>query len=118
MTKNVRPVQFGRKNPFIIQNKSKIMTHYNYPFENGIIVELVIMLGGDYAFVRVRDYCGYNHIDKDQFQISEMEPLKELLDWAGYYEDRFDKCGRPDLREEFKARYGKQIIKRRNKHEN
>ena len=47
MTKNVRPVQFGRKNPFIIQNKSKIMTHYNYPFENGIIVELVIMLGGD-----------------------------------------------------------------------
>lgn len=113
MTKNVRPVQFGRKNPFIIQNKSKIMTHYHYPFSNGIIVELVIMMDGDYAFVRVRDYCGYNRIDKDQFQISEMEPLKELLDWAGYYEDRFDKCERPELREEFKARYGKYIIKRR-----
>ena len=118
MTKNVRPVQFGRKNPHVVQKDSKIMTHYEYPFANGIVVELVIMLGGEYAFLRLRDYCGKNHIDKDQIRIDDMVPLREALDWAGYYEDQFDKCGRPELREEFKARYGKQIIKRRNKHEN
>ena len=42
MSKNVRPVQFGRKNPFIIQNKSKIMTHYHYPFSNGTNTKLPI----------------------------------------------------------------------------
>ena len=113
MSKNVRPVQFGRKNPHVVQKDSKIMTHYEYPFANGIVVELVIMLGGEYAFMRVKDYCGYNNPDHEQYRISDMSKLYEALDWALYFEDRFEKCGRLELREEFKYRYGNKIIKRR-----
>lgn len=115
MTKNVRPVQFGRKNPHVVQKDSKIMTHYEYPFANGIVVELVIMLGGEYAFLRLRDYCGKNHIDKDQIRIDDMVPLREALDWAGHYPNRFEVGYRLDLIPEFKRRYGKKIIYQKEK---